>query len=227
MLERIGVDVANRRQGTSLVAENMRRGSVTGRPRDRRRHPFDVLHHRHERIVRFDRAVAVGRRGDRGDAAVLVNADGAAPRDLYDPVLIGGVGEGVDVTQIVGMRPGRDVAVDDHARDEHRRDGIETPVAIVMQPEPAQVVITREQLVISPPDLHLEVAKAVERIGAAAGGNAAAVLRPRARVLDVPELSVGRRHARHRVKLCNRYRGRNRGRQHASQNAHAGNILRG
>ena len=52
-------------------------------------------------------------------------------------------------------------------------------------------------------DLQLQVAEAVERIGPAAGRDAAAVLRPGRGVLDVPELAVGRRHARHRAELCN------------------------
>ena len=68
------------------------------------------------------------------------------------------------------------------------------------QTEAGEVVIADEQRPIRPPHLQFQIPKAVERIRASAGGDAAAVLRPRRGVLNVPELTVAGADTRHGVR---------------------------
>ena len=105
------------------------------------------------------------------------------------------------------------------------RDRVEPTGAVECEAEAAQVLIAHHDAPVRASDLQLEIAEPVERIRPAAGGDAAAVLRPRRRVLNVPELAVARRNARDRVDAAsNRYRG---GREDAaaSEGAHRGSLL--
>ncbi len=95
-----------------------------------------------------------------------------------------------------------------------------------MQPEPFQVLVAQDQGPVGTADLHLEIAESVEGVCAAAGCDAAAVLRPWARILDVPELSVSRGHAGDGAQVCNARRRDERGNDQAFQESHRVTILR-
>ena len=192
--ERIAVHVADRGQHAGgLRAEHVRRWAVAGWAGHRVGHLVCVLHDGDEAIGQIDLAVAAGRGCDGQFAAVFVRAGGAAPGDFDDSFLIGNVGERIEVAKVGCVFGCKDFSRDDDAIDQQRRDGIEAFAAVERQAEAVQVLIAAEQRVVGPANLKFQIAEAVERIGAAAGGDAAAVLCPGGRVLDVPELSVGRR----------------------------------
>src|SRR6187402_3655397 len=95
-----------------------------------------------------------------------------------------------------------------------------------MQTEALEILIAHEQRVVGAANLQLEVSKSIERVRPAPGRDAAAVLGPRAGVLDVPELPVRRRHPRDRGKVCNASRGGERGDDQTFQESHRVTILR-
>src|SRR5205823_13943368 len=88
-------------------------------------------------------------------------------------------------------------SIDDDAALQDRRDRVEALRTVVGEAESAEVLVARERRAICEAHLQLEIAEPVERIRGTAGRDAAAVLRPRGCVLNVPELAVGRRRARH------------------------------
>ena len=73
---------------------------------------------------------------------------------------------------------------------EHRRDRIEPLTIVIGETKAVKIIVGGEHLA-RPADLELQIAEAVERVRAAAGGDATAVLAPPGRVLDIPELAVG------------------------------------
>ena len=216
--EGVAVHVANGCQHAGgFRAEHVRGWSVTGRAGHRIGHLACVLHDGDEAIGQIDLAVAVGGRCDGQFAAVFVGAGGAAPGDFDDTFLIGNVGEGIEVAEIGCVFRRKDFSRDDDAIDQQRRDGIEAFAAVERQAESVQVLIAGEQRVVGPANLKFQVAEAVERIGAAAGGDAAAVLRPGGCVLDVPKLPVGGRQMRDSVRGRPRRQGGEREKHQARQ----------
>ena len=174
----------------------MCRRTVAGGTARRIGHELRILHHRDEGIGQVDRPVAVRRSGHRHGAAVLEGARRSAPRHIDHPAVSRRIRVAVDVAQIVRIGGGEQRSGDDHVAMKHGRDRIEAVAAVVGQAEAGEVLVRHERHAIARADADLEIAEAVERIGAAAGRDAAAVLRPRRRVLYVPELAVGRRKAR-------------------------------
>jgi len=73
---------------------------------------------------------------------------------------------------------------------EHRRDRIEPLTIVIGETKAVKIIVGGEYLAARPADLELQIAEAVERVRAAAGGDATAVLAPPGRVLDIPELAV-------------------------------------
>ena len=116
----------------------------------------------------------------------------------------GGVREAIDIAQVVGVFRREDPARHDDRARQDGRDRIEALALIVREAEAAQVFVGDDRRAAGRPDPHFQVAEAVERVGATAGGDAAAVLRPGRRVLDVPELSVERRESCQRLESAGR-----------------------
>ncbi len=191
------VHVADRGEQTaSARTEDVRRWPVAGRSAVRVGHAPRVLHDGHERVGEIDGAIAVRRRRDRQRSAIFERAGRAAPGDVDDSRLRGGVREAIEIAQVVGVVRREDPARYHDRAGEDRRDRIEALALVVREPEAAQVFVGDDRGAARCPYPHFQVAEAVEGIGAAAGGDAAAVLRPGRRVLDVPELSVERRQSR-------------------------------
>ena len=158
-----------------------------------------VLHHRDEGVGSIDLRVAARGGGHRRPAAVVVGAGGAAPGQLHGAGLVGAVEHAVEVAQPRGVLRRVDGAGDDDAVVHHRGDAVEALTAVVGQPEAAQVLVAHcGRAAASASHLQLQVAEAVEWVGASAGGDAAAVLRPGRGVLDIPELAVCGGHGRDR-----------------------------
>ena len=196
--ERIPVHVADGRAHARCPrTQHMRGRAVARRPKARVRHASGVLHHRHERVGRIDQTVAAGRHRHGGPPAVVVRARSATPRHLHRAGSVRAVVEAVEVAEVGRVLRRVDGPRHHHAAVQHRRDAVEALGPVVRQAEAAEILIGdrgRER----PRRTHLQfqVPEAVERIRAPARGNAPAVLRPRRRVLDVPELAVGGRKGR-------------------------------
>ena len=196
--ERIGVHVADGGQQAGRVrAEHVRGRTVARWAAHRIGDVLRVLHHRHEGVGEIDRAVAVRRGRDRHRAAVLERARRAAPGDVDHARprrrcscscrrsggsrrLSARRGRGRR-----GRRPARTGVI------ESKR----SPPSCA-RPKPVRYWCGDQRRAAGRAHAELEIAEAVERVGAAAGGDAAAVLRPGRRVLDVPELAVSGREPR-------------------------------
>ena len=195
-VEGIAVDVADRCQRTAAGAQHVRGRPVTRGAVNRLSRALRVLHHRDKTVGRVDLLIATG--GDRHGRppAILARPDGATPGDAHRSLVSGRVGERIEVPQVGGVLRRADPPGNDDALVPGGGGRVEVAGAIVVQAEAMQILIGDHQRVVRAPHLELEIAKAIERVGAPAGGNAAAVLRPRRGVLEVPELAVARRHAR-------------------------------
>ena len=213
--ERVGVHVAHGGQQSGGVrAEHVRRRPMTRRPTCGIGHVLRVLHDRDEGVVQIDRPVAVrrGRHGHR--SAIFKGARRSTPRDIEHAVVAGRVGVAVDVAQVVRVPRREQSARDQDVAVQHRRDGIEALAAVVREAEAREVLRRNEYRSSRGAHAELEIAEAVERIRPAAGRDAAAVLRPGRRVLDVPELAVGGRQARDRSGTPRQQRDDGRGAEH-------------
>ena len=192
--ERIARTCRRRREQARHIPKHVRRRAVTGGPGVGSAMPPCVLHHRHERIARIDagdRRLDVVATADL--AAIVIGAGGAAPRDLDDALFIGGrVGETCRSSEgsCVSFEVVMPRAIEDAVSTSTGVIESNRPAPSWCRPKPAQILIATSSDCRRARTCNLQIAKSVERIGAAAGGNAAAVLRPRAGVLDVPELAV-------------------------------------
>ena len=177
----------------------MRRRTVSRWPAHRIVDCARVLHHRDEAVGQIDPPVAVRARRHGDTSAILVRARGSAPCDADHTRLRRRIGERVDVAQIIRIFGREERPIDYDTIDKDRRSRIEPFAAVMREPEASHVLVAREHRAAGHADLNLEIAKAVERIRAAARRDAAAVLRPRRRVLNIPVLAVGRRKPRRRA----------------------------
>ena len=194
----VPVHVADARQHARPRSKDMGRRSMSRGAFHRIDHVPRVLHDGHERIDRVDPPVAAGRGRDGHQATVFIRAGRAAPGDLDQPILIRYVREAVDVAQVVRIRRRENGPRDDDVAAHDGCDGVEPSGAVRGETEPREVLIPHEQRPIGALHLQLEVPESVERIGAAARRDPAAVLRPRRGVLNVPELAVSRADPRDR-----------------------------
>jgi hypothetical protein len=83
-------------------------------------------------------------------------------------------------------------ACDHNIAGDNGCDGVEALRAVVRQAEARKVTRRYEDRTAGRTDPQFEIPEPVERVRAAAGCDAATVLRPRRRVLNVPELPVSR-----------------------------------
>src|SRR5207302_10181792 len=93
-----------------------------------------------------------------------------------------------DAPQIVRVSRRVNRSIDDDAALQDRRDRVEALRTVVGEAVSSELLVARERRAICEAHLQLEISEPVERIRGTAGRDAAAVLRPRGCVLNVPEL---------------------------------------
>src|SRR5439155_20648631 len=98
-----------------------------------------------------------------------------------------------EVEEVVRLFRREERAIDDNAVRHDGRQRVESLAAVVREAEAVEVLIGRERRAARALYVKLQIAEPVERVGAAAGRDASAVLRPERRVLNVPVLAVGGR----------------------------------
>jgi hypothetical protein len=130
--------------------------------------------------------------------------------------------EGVEVAQVAGVLGREQRARDDDAVVEDGREAVHALGPVVGEAEPLQITVVHGRWRTGARDLQLEIPEAVERVRAAAGGDAAAVLRPGGGVLDVPELAVRRGQWRDRAGEDAAGEGQGKGEQGVAEDAHDG-----
>ncbi len=154
------------------------------------RHRRTVLHQGDEAVARVDAPITAAGRCDGDEPAFGVRAGRAAPRDAHCPALRARVHEGVEVAQPDGVSRRKECTRHDDPRGQHGRQRIEA-LAVARETEAAQVLIRGEHAAVCLRDADLQIAEAIEGARLATGRHAAAVLRPRRGILDVPVLPVG------------------------------------